>query len=159
MQSLWYVSNTLFILCVCFFQPSDDDTISLHSQVSESNREQTSRNDSHTIGSKPDAQKGNLCGVCYSYFIQISFIKNGFWKIIVSLSNSSIKKINFIVSTSVSEYLQIYFKVNTVLYLDQEVYDFIDPNTEDVTVPEQGDTHMGPFVSFLKVNKAVNKYS
>uniref|UniRef100_A0A286X7J9 Leucine rich repeats and calponin homology domain containing 2 n=1 Tax=Cavia porcellus TaxID=10141 RepID=A0A286X7J9_CAVPO len=71
-------------------EPSDDDTISLHSQVSESNREQTSRNDSHTIGSKPDAQK------------------------------------------------------------DQEVYDFIDPNTEDVTVPEQGDTHMGPFVSFLK---------
>ncbi|KAM6143653.1 leucine-rich repeat and calponin homology domain-containing protein 2 isoform 1-T1 [Erethizon dorsatum] len=71
-------------------EPSDDDTISLHSQVSESNREQTSKNDSHTTGSKPDSQK------------------------------------------------------------DQEVYDFIDPNTEDVTVPEQGDTHMGPFVSFLK---------
>ncbi|XP_047392738.1 leucine-rich repeat and calponin homology domain-containing protein 2 isoform X2 [Sciurus carolinensis] len=71
-------------------EPSDDDTISLHSQVSESNREQTSRNDNHAIGSKPDSQK------------------------------------------------------------DQEVYDFIDPNTEDVAVPEQGDTHIGSFVSFLK---------
>ncbi|KAM5128354.1 leucine-rich repeat and calponin homology domain-containing protein 2 isoform 3-T3 [Callospermophilus lateralis] len=71
-------------------EPSDDDTISLHSQVSESNREQTSRNESHTIGSKPDSQK------------------------------------------------------------DQEVYDFIDPNTEDVAVPEQGDTHIGSFVSLLK---------
>ncbi|DAA13021.1 TPA: leucine-rich repeats and calponin homology (CH) domain containing 2 [Bos taurus] len=38
-------------------EPSDDDTISLHSQVSESNREQTSRNDSHSTGSKPDSQK------------------------------------------------------------------------------------------------------
>ncbi|XP_045852270.1 leucine-rich repeat and calponin homology domain-containing protein 2 isoform X4 [Meles meles] len=71
-------------------EPSDDDTISLHSQVSESNREQTSRNDSHSIGSKPDSQK------------------------------------------------------------DQEVYDFIDPNTEDVAVPEQGDAHTGSYVSFLK---------
>ncbi|XP_077890472.1 leucine-rich repeat and calponin homology domain-containing protein 2 isoform X3 [Ictidomys tridecemlineatus] len=71
-------------------EPSDDDTISLHSQVSESNREQTSRNENHTIGSKPDSQK------------------------------------------------------------DQEVYDFIDPNTEDVAVPEQGDTHIGSFVSLLK---------
>ncbi|KAM5221280.1 leucine-rich repeat and calponin homology domain-containing protein 2 isoform 2-T2 [Ctenodactylus gundi] len=71
-------------------EPSDDDTISLHSQVSESNREHMSRNDSHTTGSKNDSQK------------------------------------------------------------DQEVYDFIDPNTEDVAVPEQGDTHIGTFVSFLK---------
>ncbi|XP_053436416.1 leucine-rich repeat and calponin homology domain-containing protein 2 isoform X2 [Nycticebus coucang] len=71
-------------------EPSDDDTISLHSQVSESNREQTSRNDSHTIGSKADSQK------------------------------------------------------------DQEVYDFIDPNTEDVAVPEQGDAHIGSFVTFFK---------
>ncbi|XP_070358585.1 leucine-rich repeat and calponin homology domain-containing protein 2 isoform X5 [Equus asinus] len=71
-------------------EPSDDDTISLHSQVSESNREQTSRNDNHSIGSKPDSQK------------------------------------------------------------DQEVYDFIDPNTEDVAVPEQGDAHIASFVSFLK---------
>ncbi|XP_029329515.1 leucine-rich repeat and calponin homology domain-containing protein 2 isoform X4 [Mus caroli] len=71
-------------------EPSDDDTISLHSQVSESNREQTSRNDSHITGSKPDSQR------------------------------------------------------------DQEVYDFIDPNTEDVAVPEEGDTHIGSFVSFLK---------
>ncbi|ELK33667.1 Leucine-rich repeat and calponin like proteiny domain-containing protein 2, partial [Myotis davidii] len=71
-------------------EPSDDDTISLHSQVSESNREQTSRNDSHSVGSKPDSQK------------------------------------------------------------DQEVYDFIDHNAEDVAVPEQGDAHIGSFVSFLK---------
>uniref|UniRef100_A0A8D0XYM4 Calponin-homology (CH) domain-containing protein n=1 Tax=Sus scrofa TaxID=9823 RepID=A0A8D0XYM4_PIG len=71
-------------------EPSDDDTISLHSQVSESNREQTSRNDSHSIGSKLDSQK------------------------------------------------------------DQEVYDFIDPNTDDVAVPEQGDAHIGSIVSFLK---------
>jgi hypothetical protein len=42
---------------------------------------------------------------------------------------------------------------NINLYLDQEVYDFIDPNTEDVAVPEEGDTHIGSFVSFLKVNK------
>ncbi|KAM6151117.1 leucine-rich repeat and calponin homology domain-containing protein 2 isoform 2-T2 [Rhynchocyon petersi] len=71
-------------------EPSDDDTISLHSQVSESNREQTSRNDSHSVGCKPESQK------------------------------------------------------------DQEAYDFIDPNTEDVAVPEQGDVHIGTFVSFLK---------
>ncbi|EDL85167.1 rCG23127 [Rattus norvegicus] len=71
-------------------EPSDDDTISLHSQVSESNREQTSRTDSLVTGTKPDSQK------------------------------------------------------------DQEVYDFIDPNTEEVAVPEQGDTHIGSFVSFLK---------
>ncbi|EHH31011.1 Leucine-rich repeat and calponin-like proteiny domain-containing protein 2, partial [Macaca mulatta] len=71
-------------------EPSDDDTVSLHSQVSESNREQTSRNDSHIIGSKTDSQK------------------------------------------------------------DQEVYDFVDPNTEDVAVSEQGDAHIGSFVSFFK---------
>ncbi|XP_057351783.1 leucine-rich repeat and calponin homology domain-containing protein 2 isoform X4 [Manis pentadactyla] len=71
-------------------EPSDDDTISFHSQVSESNREQTLRNDNHSIGSKPDSQK------------------------------------------------------------DQEVYDFIDPNTEDVAVPEQGDAHIGSIVPLLK---------
>uniref|UniRef100_A0A8C5JA75 Leucine rich repeats and calponin homology domain containing 2 n=1 Tax=Junco hyemalis TaxID=40217 RepID=A0A8C5JA75_JUNHY len=38
-------------------EPSDDDTISLHSQVSESTREQTLRNDNHVIGSKLDPQK------------------------------------------------------------------------------------------------------
>ncbi|XP_020935553.1 leucine-rich repeat and calponin homology domain-containing protein 2 isoform X2 [Sus scrofa] len=73
-------------------EPSDDDTISLHSQVSESNREQTSRNDSHSIGSKLDSQK------------------------------------------------------------DQEVYDFIDPNTDDVAVPEQGDAHIGSFHTILNDN-------
>uniref|UniRef100_A0A8C0QVM7 Leucine rich repeats and calponin homology domain containing 2 n=1 Tax=Canis lupus dingo TaxID=286419 RepID=A0A8C0QVM7_CANLU len=70
-------------------EPSDDDTISLHSQVSESNREQTSRNDSHSIGSKPDSQKGNSC--------------------------------------------------------------------EDVAVPEQGDAHIGSYVSLLKVKKTLGK--
>ncbi|NXT42481.1 LRCH2 protein, partial [Pelecanoides urinatrix] len=38
-------------------EPSDDDTISLHSQVSESTREQTIRNDNHVMGSKLDPQK------------------------------------------------------------------------------------------------------
>lgn len=63
-QNLSCVSNVSFIQYACSFQPSDDDTISLHSQVSESNREQTSRNDSHLIGSKPDSQKGNSCDIC-----------------------------------------------------------------------------------------------
>uniref|UniRef100_A0A7N4V3K2 Leucine rich repeats and calponin homology domain containing 2 n=2 Tax=Sarcophilus harrisii TaxID=9305 RepID=A0A7N4V3K2_SARHA len=71
-------------------EPSDDDTISLHSQVSESTRDQTLRNDNHLMGSKVDSHK------------------------------------------------------------DQEVYDYIDPNPEDVAVPEQGDVHIGSFVSFLK---------
>ncbi|XP_071614147.1 leucine-rich repeat and calponin homology domain-containing protein 2 isoform X2 [Heliangelus exortis] len=38
-------------------EPSDDDTISLHSQVSESTKEQTLRNDNHVMGSKLDPQK------------------------------------------------------------------------------------------------------
>ncbi|XP_065412900.1 leucine-rich repeat and calponin homology domain-containing protein 2 isoform X16 [Chrysemys picta bellii] len=71
-------------------EPSDDDTISLHSQVSESTREQTLRNDNHLIGSRFDSHK------------------------------------------------------------DQEVYDYIDPNTEDAAIPEQGDVQMGPFVSYVK---------
>ncbi|KAM8987761.1 leucine-rich repeat and calponin homology domain-containing protein 2 isoform 4-T4 [Ara ararauna] len=71
-------------------EPSDDDTISLHSQVSESTREQTLRNDNHVIGSKLDPQK------------------------------------------------------------DQEVYDYIDPNTEEGAVPEQGDVHTGPLLSYVK---------
>ncbi|XP_061209252.1 leucine-rich repeat and calponin homology domain-containing protein 2 isoform X4 [Neopsephotus bourkii] len=71
-------------------EPSDDDTISLHSQVSESTREQTLRNDNHAIGSKLDPQK------------------------------------------------------------DQEVYDYIDPNTEEGAVPEQGDVHTGPLLSYIK---------
>ncbi|KAM9538396.1 leucine-rich repeat and calponin homology domain-containing protein 2 isoform 5-T5 [Guaruba guarouba] len=71
-------------------EPSDDDTISLHSQVSESTREQTLRNDNHVIGSKLDPQK------------------------------------------------------------DQEVYDYIDPNTEEGAVPEQGDVHTGPLLSYIK---------
>ncbi|XP_020819125.1 leucine-rich repeat and calponin homology domain-containing protein 2 [Phascolarctos cinereus] len=71
-------------------EPSDDDTISLHSQVSESTRDQILRSDNHLMGSKLDSHK------------------------------------------------------------DQEVYDYIDPNPEDVAVPEQGDAHIGSFVSFLK---------
>ncbi|NWS68943.1 LRCH2 protein, partial [Crotophaga sulcirostris] len=71
-------------------EPSDDDTISLHSQVSESTREQTSRNDNHVMGSKLDPQK------------------------------------------------------------DQEVYDYIDPNTEEGAVPEQGDVQIGPLLSYIK---------
>ncbi|XP_053931211.1 leucine-rich repeat and calponin homology domain-containing protein 2 isoform X4 [Cuculus canorus] len=71
-------------------EPSDDDTISLHSQVSESTREQTLRNDNHVMGSKLDPQK------------------------------------------------------------DQEVYDYIDPNTEEGAVPEQGDVQIGPLLSYIK---------
>uniref|UniRef100_A0A8C8VJL4 Leucine rich repeats and calponin homology domain containing 2 n=1 Tax=Pelusios castaneus TaxID=367368 RepID=A0A8C8VJL4_9SAUR len=69
-------------------EPSDDDTISLHSQVSESTREQTLRNDNHLIGSKFDSHK------------------------------------------------------------DQEVYDYIDPITEDAAIPDQGDVQIGPFISY-----------
>lgn len=82
------------VLGLYFFQPSDDDTISLHSQVSESNREQTSRNDSHSVGSKPDSQKGNPYGVCYIYFMYIALIKIGLRKIL-SLANSFIEKTHF----------------------------------------------------------------
>ncbi|XP_067404088.1 leucine-rich repeat and calponin homology domain-containing protein 2 isoform X2 [Emydura macquarii macquarii] len=71
-------------------EPSDDDTISLHSQVSESTREQTLRNDNHLLGSKFDSHK------------------------------------------------------------DQEVYDYIDPITEDAAIPDQGDVQIGPFVSYVK---------
>ncbi|XP_062441050.1 leucine-rich repeat and calponin homology domain-containing protein 2 isoform X2 [Rhea pennata] len=71
-------------------EPSDDDTISLHSQVSESTREQTLRSDNHVAGSKLDPQK------------------------------------------------------------DQEVYDYIDPNAEEGAVPEQGDTQIGPLLSYMK---------
>ncbi|XP_078544658.1 leucine-rich repeat and calponin homology domain-containing protein 2 [Lissotriton helveticus] len=38
-------------------EPSDDDTISLHSQVSESARDQLLKNDNHLIGSKIDLHK------------------------------------------------------------------------------------------------------
>ncbi|NWI50816.1 LRCH2 protein, partial [Calyptomena viridis] len=71
-------------------EPSDDDTISLHSQVSESTREQTIRNDNHVTGSKLDPQK------------------------------------------------------------DQEAYDYIDPNTEEGALPEQGDAQIGPLLSYVK---------
>lgn len=43
-----------------FPQPSDDDTVSLHSQVSESTREQTLRNDNQLLGNKPELHKGKI---------------------------------------------------------------------------------------------------
>ncbi|XP_063289429.1 leucine-rich repeat and calponin homology domain-containing protein 2 isoform X2 [Pelobates fuscus] len=39
-------------------EPSDDDTISLHSQVSESTRDQALKNDNQLLGCKLDSQKG-----------------------------------------------------------------------------------------------------
>ncbi|XP_053556191.1 leucine-rich repeat and calponin homology domain-containing protein 2 [Bombina bombina] len=39
-------------------EPSDDDTVSLHSQVSESTRDPALKHDNHLIGSKPDSHKG-----------------------------------------------------------------------------------------------------
>uniref|UniRef100_A0A8C5MKC7 Leucine rich repeats and calponin homology domain containing 2 n=1 Tax=Leptobrachium leishanense TaxID=445787 RepID=A0A8C5MKC7_9ANUR len=39
-------------------EPSDDDTISLHSQVSESTRDQALKNDNHALGCKLDSHKG-----------------------------------------------------------------------------------------------------
>lgn len=35
--------------------------------------------------------------------------------------------------------------------LDQEVYDYIDPNAEEGAVPEQGDKQIGPLLSYIKV--------
>lgn len=35
--------------------------------------------------------------------------------------------------------------------LDQEVYDYIDPNAEEGAVPEQGDVQIGPLLSYIKV--------
>ncbi|KAM4665011.1 leucine-rich repeat and calponin homology domain-containing protein 2 [Discoglossus pictus] len=39
-------------------EPSDDDTISLHSQVSESTRDQALKHDNHLLGSKLESNKG-----------------------------------------------------------------------------------------------------
>ncbi|XP_075429244.1 leucine-rich repeat and calponin homology domain-containing protein 2 isoform X4 [Ascaphus truei] len=39
-------------------EPSDDDTISLHSQVSESTRDQALKHDNHLLGSKLESHKG-----------------------------------------------------------------------------------------------------
>ncbi|XP_029462373.1 leucine-rich repeat and calponin homology domain-containing protein 2 [Rhinatrema bivittatum] len=75
-------------------EPSDDDTVSLHSQVSESAKEQMLKSDNHVIGSKLDTQKASL---------------------------------------------------------DHELYDYIDPSTDDAALAEQGDVHLsGPFVSYIK---------
>lgn len=71
-----------------------------------------------------------------------------------------LKKYTFILNTTVWKHTAyyLYFLIITNLYLDQEVYDFIDPNTEDVAVTEQGDAHIGSYVSFLKVKKTLNRY-
>ncbi|XP_030065657.1 leucine-rich repeat and calponin homology domain-containing protein 2 isoform X2 [Microcaecilia unicolor] len=72
-------------------EPSDDDTISLHSQVSESTKDQMMKSDNHVIGSKTDAHK------------------------------------------------------------DHELYEYVDPSTEDAALPDQGNVHLsGPFVSYIK---------
>ncbi|XP_041428723.1 leucine-rich repeat and calponin homology domain-containing protein 2 isoform X3 [Xenopus laevis] len=48
-------------------EPSDDDTISLHSQVSESTRDQIPKNDNQIVGSKPDSNK-SLEHDIYDYY-------------------------------------------------------------------------------------------
>nr|XP_014351733.1 PREDICTED: leucine-rich repeat and calponin homology domain-containing protein 2 [Latimeria chalumnae] len=75
-------------------EPSDDDTISLHSQVSESTRDHLQKNDNHLTGNKLESNKA----------------------------------------------------------LDQEPYDYIDPNAEeDTSLSEPGDVQFsGPFASYLK---------
>lgn len=79
---------------------------------------------------------------------------------IISLANSFIEKICFYSKHySMRAHCLLFICSNNInLYLDQEVYDFIDPNTEDVSVPEQGDAHIGSYVSFLKVHKTLNRY-
>ncbi|XP_054145494.1 leucine-rich repeat and calponin homology domain-containing protein 2 isoform X2 [Melozone crissalis] len=92
-------------------EPSDDDTISLHSQVSESTREQTLRNDNHVMGSKLDPQK------------EITFDQENCCDVFPILHKSS---------------------------LDQEAFDYIDPNTEEGALPEQGEAQIGTLLSYVK---------
>ncbi|XP_071298650.1 leucine-rich repeat and calponin homology domain-containing protein 2-like isoform X5 [Agelaius tricolor] len=92
-------------------EPSDDDTISLHSQVSESTREQTLRNDNHVVGNKLDPQKG------------ITFDQENCFDVFPILHKSS---------------------------LDQEAFDYIDPNAEEGALPEQGDAQIGSLLSYVK---------
>ncbi|XP_077042181.1 leucine-rich repeat and calponin homology domain-containing protein 2 isoform X5 [Agelaius phoeniceus] len=92
-------------------EPSDDDTISLHSQVSESTREQTLRNDNHVMGNKLDPQKG------------ITFDQENCFDVFPILHKSS---------------------------LDQEAFDYIDPNAEEGALPEQGDAQIGSLLSYVK---------
>lgn len=70
------------------------------------------------------------------------------------MANSLIEKKHFY-SKLCQNKLLIFKKINIIFYLDQEVYDFIDHNTEDVAVLEQGDAHIGSFVPFLKVKKQI----
>lgn len=89
----------------------------------------------------------------------IAFIKNGLF--ILSLAGSLTEKIYLYFK---HRYVRahclmfFFFLININLYLDQEVYDFIDPNTEDIAVSEQGDAHIGSSVSFLKVKKTLKQY-
>lgn len=79
----WFInksSNNVIYMQILYLvwlslQPSDDDTISLHSQVSESTREQTLRNDNHVMGSKLDPQKGNICCASVTLGKRIVFLK------------------------------------------------------------------------------------
>lgn len=58
----------------------------------------------------------------------------------------------FFLSTAVSEntVYYSYFLININLHLDQEVYDFTDPNTDDIAVPEQGDAPIGSIISLRR---------
>lgn len=89
-----------------------------------------------------------------------SLIKNRFWKLCYLLPPLLLRKINFYSKNcSVRAHcLLLIFLININLYLDQEVYDFIDPSTEDTAVPEQGNAHIVSFVSFLKVKKILKQY-
>lgn len=84
----------------------------------------------------------------------------GFEKLYCFWSALLLRKCTFFLSAAVSEHTVYYsyFLININLYLDQEVYDFIDPNTEDTAVPEQGDAHIGSFVSSHKVKKTLKQY-
>lgn len=46
------------------------------------------------------------------------------------------------------------FNIFPVLWkssLDQETFDYIDPNAEEGALPEQGDAQIGPLLSYVKV--------
>lgn len=49
------------------------------------------------------------------------------------------------------ELFNIVFSILYQSSLDQEVYDYIDPNAEEGAVPEQGDVQIGTLLSFIKV--------
>jgi len=49
------------------------------------------------------------------------------------------------------ELFNIIFSMLHQSSLDQEMYDYIDPNAEEGAVPEQGDAQIGPLLSYIKV--------